>query len=64
MQEMLLASAVDYLALLFWSKTKAAQHNRGQPKQIQRPGIAKPERIGTAMSIDDMNDFLRWEVSA
>jgi hypothetical protein len=65
LQEMLLASAVDYLALLFWTKTKAAQHNRGQPKPIQRPGVASPERIGAEpVSIDDMNDFLGWEVPA
>lgn len=65
LQEMLLAAAVDYLALLWWSKTKSAQRNQGHPKPIPRPGVAKPERIGDKpVSIGDMNKFLGWEVAA
>lgn len=63
--EMLLADAADSLRWLVWSKTPAAQKNRGQPKPIPRPGIAKPERIGDKpVPIADMNEFLGWEVPA
>ncbi|MEU2106497.1 DUF5361 domain-containing protein [Nocardia sp. NPDC019255] len=62
MQEMLMADVADSLHWLMWAKTKSAQKNRGQPKPIPRPGIAKPERYGdTSMSIADMNKFLGWK---
>ncbi|MGI5222493.1 DUF5361 domain-containing protein [Nocardia sp. CA-290969] len=60
--EQLLASAVDALTLLVWAKTKDAQKGRNRPKPIPRPGIARPERIGDAMSIEELNALIGWEV--
>lgn len=60
--EQLMAQTVDYLAWLTWSKTKDAQHNRGKPTPIPRPGIdSGVTRIGKgALSMDEMDDWLGW----
>ncbi len=58
--EMLAADIADSLRWLMWAKTKDAQKNKNPPKPIPRPGVKKPERIGTAISIADMNEFLDW----
>ncbi len=62
LSEQLLADAVESLRWLVWAKTKDAQHKRNMPKPIPRPGVAGPERLGTAAPLDDMNAFLGWEV--
>ena len=65
LQEMLTADVADTLRRLWWAKTKDGQKGRNPPKQIPRPGVAKPERIGDApVPIADMNEFLGWEVAA
>ncbi|TQM29861.1 DUF5361 domain-containing protein [Nocardia bhagyanarayanae] len=58
----LLADMADSLRWLVWSKTKAAQDGRDRPEPIPRPGVTRGvERIGTAASIEAMNDFLTWD---
>lgn len=51
---MLLASAVDELAILKWQKTKAGQKNRDRPEPIPRPGVTprKRQTKGVAMPFD------------
>lgn len=61
--EQLAAAAVDALHLLFWAKTKDGQKGRNRPRQIPRPGVKGPERIGdNPVSTDEMDEFLGWEV--
>ncbi|MFD4459796.1 DUF5361 domain-containing protein [Nocardia sp. NPDC058480] len=57
----LLADMVDSLRWLVWAKTEDARHGRGRPDPVPRPGVKSGrERIGTAVSIDRMNEFLDW----
>ncbi|MFD4294136.1 DUF5361 domain-containing protein [Rhodococcus sp. NPDC058532] len=58
--EMLLADIADTLHWLKWAKTVDGSKNINHPAPIQRPGIEKPERIGTAMSREEMDDWLGW----
>lgn len=65
LSEMLQADIADSLRFLVWAKTSDARRNRNRPKQIPRPGVEGPERIGDKpVSIADMNEFLGWEVPA
>ena len=41
--ELLLAAAVDRLALLVWSKTRDAEKNRNRPESIYEKLISRPE---------------------
>lgn len=59
--EMLLADVADTLHWLQWAKTRDGSKNMNHPKPIQRPGIEKPERIGTnPLPMDEMDDWLGW----
>ena len=57
----LLARAVDLLALLLWSKTKDGQHNRNRPESIAEKLLSndeettKPERKN--LSFDSPEEF-------
>ncbi|MCM6777274.1 DUF5361 domain-containing protein [Nocardia sp. CDC159] len=58
---MLLADMADSLRWLVWAKTPDARYGRNRPDPIPRPGVkAATERIGTAASQEEMNDFLGW----
>lgn len=64
LQEQLLADMADSLRWLVWAKTEDARKKRNMPRQIPRPGVKQPERIGNApVSVADMNEFLGWEVA-
>ncbi|MEV0356368.1 DUF5361 domain-containing protein [Nocardia sp. NPDC050697] len=59
--EHLLADVADSLRWLVWAKSDDAQHGRGRPQPIRRPGVQdNRERVGTAVGIDQMNGFLNW----
>ena len=60
--ELLSADIADSLHLLVWLKAGGKKSHR--PKQIPRPGVEQPERVGDKTSIADMNQFLGWEVPA
>ena len=42
----LLSMAVDVLNLLYWSKTKDAQHRRNRPESIAAKLTEKPKKTG------------------
>lgn len=61
LDQFLLAEMTDCLRWLVWSKTDDAKNGRNRPEQITRPGLeSNRERVGTAMGVDRMNDFLGW----
>ena len=59
--EHLLASAVDALNWLVWSKTEDGAKNRRRPKPIPRPGASTTgdeRRVkGTGMTVEDAMDL-------
>ena len=59
--EHLLASAVDALRWLVWSKTKDGEKNRNRPKPVPRPGV-KPDKgrmsDAVAMPVDELKKYL------
>ena len=61
--EFLSAEAVDTLRLLLWAKTKDAEKGANRPQPLPRPGVAVPqgERVGEAMSVDELDAFLAGE---
>lgn len=61
--EFLSAEAVDTLRLLLWAKTKDAEKGANRPQPLPRPGVAAPpgERVGEAMSVDELDAFLAGE---
>ena len=58
----LLATAVDVLRWLQWSKTRDAEKNKNQPEPIPRPGVEAPKNVkhvkGKAEDIDDIVGWL------
>ncbi|MGV9676206.1 DUF5361 domain-containing protein [Nocardia sp. NPDC003482] len=59
--QQLLADMTESLRWLVWSKTEDGARGRNMPDRIPRPGVrSHRERIGTAVDIDRMNDFLDW----
>ncbi|WP_036530044.1 DUF5361 domain-containing protein [Nocardia sp. CNY236] len=61
LNQQLLADMTDSLRWLVWSKTDDARNGRNRPERIPRPGVRSDrERIGTAVGIDQINDFLGW----
>ncbi|MFR9750511.1 DUF5361 domain-containing protein [Nocardia sp. 004] len=61
LDSMLLADMADSLRWLMWSKTEDGVRGRNRPEPIRRPGKkSERERVGTAVDIDQMNDFLNW----
>ena len=61
--EFLSAEAVDTLRLLLWAKTKDAEKGANRPQPLPRPGVAgtQSERVGEAMSVDELDAFLAGE---
>ncbi len=55
-QTILSALAVDYLALLAWSKTKEAQKNRNRPESIYEK-LMNPVKKKPAKSFNSAEDF-------
>lgn len=54
------AMAVDYLALLWWSKTKDAETNSNRPKSLLlRLTGGKEEKLKPVMSFDTAEDFTK-----
>lgn len=61
LDQYLLADMADCLRWLVWAKTEDARNGRNRPEPIPRPGLESGrERVGTAMKVDRMNDFLGW----
>ncbi|QLY30833.1 DUF5361 domain-containing protein [Nocardia huaxiensis] len=61
LDQYLLAEMADCLRWLVWSKTDDARNGRNRPEQIARPGLeSNRERVGTAMGVNQMNEFLGW----
>ncbi|WP_282777286.1 MULTISPECIES: DUF5361 domain-containing protein [unclassified Nocardia] len=61
LDQQLLAEMTDCLRWMMWSKSDDARHGRNRPARIPRPGVESDrERVGTAMSIDRINEFLGW----
>ncbi|MGW2664145.1 DUF5361 domain-containing protein [Nocardia tengchongensis] len=61
LDQFLLAEMADCLRWLVWSKSDDARHGRNRPEQISRPGLQSGrERVGTAMGLNRMNEFLGW----
>lgn len=57
----LLADITDSLRWLVWAKTEDARNGRNRPELVPRPGVKSDrERVGTAVDIEEMNDFLSW----
>lgn len=54
---MLLAAAVDYLALLWWGKTKDGQKNRSRPKRIVDSLIKEKKKKTDLVSFSDGESF-------
>ncbi|MFC9768482.1 DUF5361 domain-containing protein [Rhodococcus jostii] len=60
-RELLLAELIDTARWLKWAKTPDGQRNLRHPKPIPRPGVEKPEVLGTdAVPIDEMDTWLGW----
>ena len=60
-RELLLAELIDTARWLKWAKTRDGQLNLRHPKPIPRPGVEKPEVLGTAaIPIDEMDTWLGW----
>lgn len=55
-QTILSALAVDYLALLAWSKTKEAQKNRNRPESIYEK-LMNPVKKKPAKGFNSAEDF-------
>lgn len=55
-QTILSALAVDYLALLAWSKTKEAQKNRNRPESIYEK-LMNPVKKKPTKSFNSAEDF-------
>ena len=54
----LMATAIDELRLLFWTKTKDAARGENMPQPIKRPGVSSNDvHRGTPMTIADFEDF-------
>ncbi|MFD7843997.1 DUF5361 domain-containing protein [Nocardia sp. NPDC059764] len=61
LDQYLLAEMSDCLRWLVWAKSEDAKHGRNRPEPIPRPGLeSNRERVGTAMRVDRMNEFLGW----
>lgn len=61
--EQLLAEAVDTLHWLKWAKTEGAKHKQGMPEPIGRPGVDKPEVIGSdPVDYDQVDDLIGWDL--
>ncbi|MFI6042281.1 DUF5361 domain-containing protein [Nocardia sp. NPDC051321] len=57
----LLADMTDSLRWLVWAKTEDARNGRNRPERVPRPGVKSDrERIGTAVELGEMNEFLDW----
>lgn len=57
-QTILSALAVDYLALLAWSKTKEAQKNRNRPESIYEK-LMNPVKKKPAKGFNNAEEFER-----
>lgn len=56
-ESLLLASAVDYLALLWWRETENGQHNRNRPKSL----VSAILGAGAAKKKEDIVSFASAE---
>ena len=54
---LLLAKAVDYLALLFWSKTKDAENGMNAPESILNQLLGNTESETDVVSFETAEDF-------
>ncbi|WP_433669685.1 DUF5361 domain-containing protein [Nocardia sp. CA-136227] len=61
LEQHLLAEMTDCLRWLVWSKSDDARNGRNRPERISRPGLESDrERVGTAVGVDRINEFLGW----
>lgn len=56
-EELLMASAVDRLSLLWWSKTKDGQNNINRPKMFINTLLEKEEKTDIIQSFKTGEDF-------
>lgn len=57
-EDIIRAKIADYLALLVWSKTKDAEHNRNKPKMLVEMMVGSEEKESFEHDVfDSVEDF-------